>query len=76
MGLTAGLGLIGGTFETAITWDRWPALDAAVRQATSKPTMSTAWVPSRPALAAASAGSSSRRLAGHSLAWAICRAAW
>jgi alkyldihydroxyacetonephosphate synthase len=34
MGLTAGLGLIGGTFETAITWDRWPAFDAAVRRAT------------------------------------------
>ena len=33
MGLTAGLGLIGGTFETAITWDRWPAFDAAVREA-------------------------------------------
>jgi alkyldihydroxyacetonephosphate synthase len=32
-GLTAGLGLIGGTFETAITWDRWPAFDAAVREA-------------------------------------------
>ena len=25
---------IGGTFETAITWDRWPAFDAAVREAT------------------------------------------
>jgi alkyldihydroxyacetonephosphate synthase len=33
MGLSAGLGLIGGTFETAITWDRWPAFDAAVREA-------------------------------------------
>jgi alkyldihydroxyacetonephosphate synthase len=32
-GLTAGLGLIGGTFETAITWDRWPAFDASVREA-------------------------------------------
>lgn len=30
----AGLGLIGGTFETAITWDRWPEFDAAVREAT------------------------------------------
>ena len=36
MGLTAGLGLIGGTFETAITWDRWPAFDAAVREAARK----------------------------------------
>jgi alkyldihydroxyacetonephosphate synthase len=36
MGLTAGLGLIGGTFETAITWDRWPAFDAAVREAAQK----------------------------------------
>ncbi len=35
-GLTAGLGLIGGTFETAITWDRWPDFDAAVREATAK----------------------------------------
>ena len=33
MGLSAGLGLIGGTFETSITWDRWPAFDAAVREA-------------------------------------------
>lgn len=36
MGLTAGLGLIGGTFETAITWDRWPAFDGAVREAARK----------------------------------------
>jgi alkyldihydroxyacetonephosphate synthase len=34
VGLTAGLGLIGGTFETAITWDRWPGFDAAVRERT------------------------------------------
>ncbi len=33
MGLTAGLGLIAGTFETAITWDRWPEFDAEVRKA-------------------------------------------
>ncbi len=31
--LTAGLGIVGDTFETAITWDRWPAFDAAVREA-------------------------------------------
>ncbi len=31
-GLTAGLGMVGGTFETAITWDRWPAFDAYVRE--------------------------------------------
>lgn len=30
-GLTAGLGLVSGTVETAITWDRWPELDAHVR---------------------------------------------
>jgi alkyldihydroxyacetonephosphate synthase len=30
-GLTAGLGLLADTFETAITWDRWPAFDAEVR---------------------------------------------
>jgi alkyldihydroxyacetonephosphate synthase len=30
-GLDAGLGLVAGTFETAITWDRWPELDAHVR---------------------------------------------
>src|SRR5579875_50 len=35
-GLTAGLGLIGNTFETAITWDRWPELDASVREATAR----------------------------------------
>ncbi|MGH3658532.1 MAG: FAD-binding oxidoreductase, partial [Micromonosporaceae bacterium] len=32
--LTAGLGMIGGTFETAITWERWPDFDHAVRTAT------------------------------------------
>jgi alkyldihydroxyacetonephosphate synthase len=26
------LGLIADTFETAITWDRWPAFDAAIRE--------------------------------------------
>ena len=31
--MTAGLGLVGDTLETAITWDRWPQLDAAVREA-------------------------------------------
>jgi alkyldihydroxyacetonephosphate synthase len=30
-GLTNGLGLLTDTFETAVTWDRWPAFDAAVR---------------------------------------------
>ena len=30
-GLTAGLGLLADTFETAITWDRWPDFDAEVR---------------------------------------------
>lgn len=34
IGAAAGLGLVAGTFETAITWDRWPAFDAAVRAAT------------------------------------------
>ncbi len=34
IGAAAGLGLVAGTFETAVTWDRWPALDAAVRAAT------------------------------------------
>ena len=29
--LVYGLGLVAGTFETAITWDRWPELDAHVR---------------------------------------------
>jgi len=35
-GLTAGLGMVGGTVESAITWDRWPAFDAAVREALAK----------------------------------------
>ena len=35
-GLAAGLGMVGGTFETAITWDRWPEFDAVVREATMK----------------------------------------
>jgi len=31
-GLTAGLGLVTGTLETAITWDRWPDFDRKVRE--------------------------------------------
>ena len=31
-GVAAGLGLLSDTFETAITWDRWPDFDAAVRE--------------------------------------------
>jgi len=30
-GLTNGIGLLSDTFETAITWERWPAFDAHVR---------------------------------------------
>ena len=35
-GLSAGLGMVEGTFETAITWDRWPEFDAQVREAVMK----------------------------------------
>ena len=31
--ITMGLGLVAETLETAITWDRWPALDESVREA-------------------------------------------
>ena len=31
-GVETSLGLVNDTFETAITWDRWPAFDAAVRE--------------------------------------------
>jgi alkyldihydroxyacetonephosphate synthase len=31
--LTAGMGVVGDTFETSITWDRWPDFDANVRRA-------------------------------------------
>ena len=31
--ITAGLGVVAETVETAITWDRWPQLDASVREA-------------------------------------------
>jgi len=31
--ITIGLGLVAETLETAITWDRWPALDESVRAA-------------------------------------------
>lgn len=30
--LTVGLGLVGDTFETSITWDRWPEFDRNVRE--------------------------------------------
>ena len=35
-GLTDGLGMVGGTVETAITWDRWPEFDQQVRKALSE----------------------------------------
>jgi alkyldihydroxyacetonephosphate synthase len=31
--MTAGMGVVGDTFETSITWDRWPDFDAHVRAA-------------------------------------------
>ncbi len=31
-GLTNGLGLLSDTFETAITWDKWPEFDRVVRE--------------------------------------------
>lgn len=31
--MTAGMGVVGDTFETSITWDRWPEFDASVRAA-------------------------------------------
>ena len=31
--ITVGLGLVGETVETAVTWERWPQLDASVREA-------------------------------------------
>jgi len=34
--LTVGLGLVGDTFETSITWDRWPVFDEQVRAATNE----------------------------------------
>lgn len=35
-GLTNGLGVIGDTFETAVTWDRWPEFDRIVREDVTK----------------------------------------
>jgi alkyldihydroxyacetonephosphate synthase len=34
--MTVGLGLVGDTFETAITWDRWPEFDRNVRAAVTE----------------------------------------
>ncbi|MGI8552536.1 MAG: FAD-binding oxidoreductase, partial [Dehalococcoidia bacterium] len=34
--VSPGIGLVNGTFETAVTWDKWPAFDAAVREATQR----------------------------------------
>jgi alkyldihydroxyacetonephosphate synthase len=34
--VSSGIGLVTGTFETAITWDRWPAFDSAVREAAQR----------------------------------------
>ncbi len=36
LGVAAGLGMVVGTFETAITWDRWPEFDAQVRSRVTK----------------------------------------
>ena len=35
-GLTNGLGLIGDTFESAVTWDKWPEFDAEIRDKVGK----------------------------------------
>lgn len=35
-GLQAGLGMVGGTIETSITWDRWPDFDGAMRESFRK----------------------------------------
>ena len=35
LGLDTSLGLVADTFETAITWDRWPDFDAVVRERVS-----------------------------------------
>ncbi len=35
-GLSDGLGMVSGTFETAITWDRWPDFDRQVRETTMR----------------------------------------
>ena len=34
--ISAGLGMIGDTFETSITWDRWPEFDRQVRAAVTE----------------------------------------
>ena len=34
--VSAGLGMVGDTFETSITWDRWPEFDHNVRERVSK----------------------------------------
>jgi alkyldihydroxyacetonephosphate synthase len=36
IGLDMSLGFLSDTFESAITWDRWPAFDAAVRERLGK----------------------------------------
>ena len=35
LGVDTSLGLVADTFETAITWDRWPEFDAVVRERVS-----------------------------------------
>jgi alkyldihydroxyacetonephosphate synthase len=36
LGVDTSLGLVADTFETAITWDRWPEFDATVRERVGK----------------------------------------
>jgi alkyldihydroxyacetonephosphate synthase len=34
--VSLGVGMVTGTFETSITWERWPAFDAAMRETAQK----------------------------------------
>jgi alkyldihydroxyacetonephosphate synthase len=34
--ISTGIGTVSGTFETSITWDRWPDFDASVREAAGR----------------------------------------
>ena len=34
--VSTGVGMVTGTFETSITWDRWPAFDAAMRESAQR----------------------------------------
>ena len=74
--ITTGLGLVAETLETAITWDRWPAMDDMVRGALqdTRSTVSAAVAPYP--VASPMSIPTARRLTTLGRAWAAAVLSW